>query len=217
MTTATSSLIGDATESRFRFSGDEHGSYSRIRHATLVDTAELDQLRAIAEGIGGAHSYFGGATPNLADGLPGAYSWPEGGSTLVVERDGELIAAARYLRIGHSGEATIAVAIGDVANRREIGSALVDALARAAHDVGVEHFVADLLTTNAAMLAVFVRSGFPTEIGVGDGVMHMSFSVDPASRDAGRSIVRAVPIWESVVGSCLADLISGASVRAGRR
>ncbi|MCU1492592.1 MAG: acetyl-CoA synthetase [Acidimicrobiaceae bacterium] len=181
---------------------DEDGRAYLLRVATARDRGSLDKLRAEAEAVGGTHSYFGIPAGHGAGSPAVTTPWPEGGTTVVAESGEVLIAAARFLRIGTSTEATVAVAVGDIPSQHDVGSRLVEALAFVAHAVGIEHLVADLLTTNAAMLAIFVRAGFATEISVGDGVMHMSFSVDPRGRDAGRSQVKAVPVWRSNLGSC---------------
>jgi N-acetylglutamate synthase-like GNAT family acetyltransferase len=118
-------------------------------------------------------------------------------TVLVAEQLGGLVGVARYRQIAGSTEATVAVAVKDLPERREVAVELVSTLALAAHERGIEHFVADLLTQNAAVLAVFVRAGFETEIDVGDGTMHMRMSLDPQSRREGRSAVRAAPIWST--------------------
>jgi hypothetical protein len=176
---------------------DESGHAYLVRSSTMRDRPALMQLRTAAEAIGGANSYFGRASLAPQGDRPVHKTWPTGGTTIVAESGGSLLGAARFARLGTSTDATVVVAVGDVLGPSDIGRHLVAVLAGAAHDAGVEHFVADLLTTNAAMLAMFVSAGFATEIGVGDGVMHMIFSVDPRERSTGRSNVRAIPMWES--------------------
>jgi hypothetical protein len=181
-----------------------------VRPSGNADVAALDRLRATTEAGTGGRALF-----ETISQLPGeilaSERWPEGGTTLVVEQSDEIVAAARFLRIGSSTQATVAVAVAEVPGQREIGSGIIEALAIAAFQSGIEHFVADLLTANAVMLAMFVRAGFATEISVGDGVMHMSFSVDPTERDHGRSKVKAVPMWESTVGGGWSDPTSSPS------
>lgn len=122
------------------------------------------------------------------------------GTMLVAELRGTIIGAARYVPIAGSRRATVVLAVADLGQRRELAARLVSQLATAAHESGIEHFVADLSSASAGLLAVFVRAGFSTEISVGDGTMRTTFSVDPKDRDAGKSQVRAVPVWESVPG-----------------
>ncbi len=128
--------------------------------------------------------------------------WHEGSVTLVAERDGAVVAAARYSPVAGTPDATVALAVADFLGQRELGGELVAELARVAHSRGVEHFVADLHPSNAPMLAVFVRAGFATEIAVGDGMMRMCFGVDPEERDTRRPVVRATPAWDASFGAC---------------
>lgn len=191
---------------------DESGVAYLVRPVAPSDVPALEELRrSLGEsGTTGSALAIGELVPGAT---PATELRREGSLMLVAGRAGTMVGAARYLQIGGSTEATVALAITDVPGHREIASRLVGQLALAAHERGIEHFVADLLPTNSSMLAVFVRAGFATEIGVGDGIMHMSFSVDPEGRDAGRSTVRAVPIWETELGSRHAEL--GADERDG--
>jgi len=183
---------------------DDAGTAYVIRPGTAADVDALAELRrtliaketARARGVVDDFVVHATAATEL---------WREGAVTLVLEHAGGVVAAARYSQIAGSTEACVALAVADLAGQRDLGIELVTRLAHVAHERGIEHFVADLHPSNAAMLAVFVRAGFATEIGVGDGVMHMCFSVDPASRDSGRSKVRATPVWDSVIGVCRSD------------
>ncbi|MHB1783846.1 MAG: GNAT family N-acetyltransferase [Acidimicrobiales bacterium] len=187
------------------FTTDGSRSYL-VREATPADFWIAGRLAAGS----GAVSWSSGPGETVpAQAVPQRTGWTridgaepagDGCVTLAVEQEGTVVGMARYLRIGGSSEAAVAVAVADGPERVEIAGRLVEQLAAIAHARGIEHFVADLFTANASMLAVFVRAGFATEISVGDGVMHMSFSVDPALRDAGRPTVRAVPVWESLIG-----------------
>ena len=187
------------------FTTDGNRSYL-VREATPADLRIAGRLEAGSGAVpwssGPGESASTQAVPQRTGSrrTDGAEPGGDGCVTLVAEQDGAVVGMARYLRIGGSSEAAVAVAVADGPERVEIAGRLVEHLALVAHARGVEHFVADLLTANASMLAVFVRAGFATEISVGDGVMHMSFSVDPVLRDAGRPSVRAVPVWESLIG-----------------
>ena len=185
---------------------DENGLAYVLRPAKGRDRAALNHLRATAETGGGQHSYFGIAGPGEPTGTA---PWPAAGVTVVAERGGALIGAARFERVLGSTDARVAVATTSIPCQREIGSRLVASLARAARDAGVEHFVATLASKNASLLAVFAGAGFATEIGVGDGIMHARFNVEPVGPEAGRSSVRAIPLWRAVDGHVeLADAIS---------
>lgn len=180
---------------------DDAGNAYVIRAGSSDDVDALAELRRTVVAKESARARHA-VDDFVAHAAAATELWREAGVTLVAERAGDVVAAARYSQIAGSTNATVALAAAELAGQRELGIELVTRLAQVAHSRGIEHFVADLHPSNAAMLAVFVRAGFATEIGVGDGVMHLCFSVDPASRDEARSQVRATPIWESTIGGC---------------
>ena len=75
-----------------------------------------------------------------------------------------------------------------------LGSLLLDELARAAWQRGVEVFRADTLAENSAMLDVFRHAGFPVTSGIEYGTVTLRFPIAPtddyraalAARDATR-------------------------------
>jgi len=134
-----------------------------------------------------------------------AAPWGDELTTVVADVDGELAGAACFDRITRTRDAHVALVVAATPLERTIGRRLVEALALLAHASGIEHLIADLLTAGAPMLAYCSRAGFPTDIGVGDGIKHMRFAVDPGLRIEGSSMVRAVPVWDSTVSLRLLD------------
>jgi RimJ/RimL family protein N-acetyltransferase len=55
-----------------------------------------------------------------------------------------------------------------------LGGKLLAHLARIARARGIRHFVAEVLPENRPMLAVFERSGLPTTLQRGEGVVHVN-------------------------------------------
>lgn len=166
--------------------GEVDGRAVLVREAIADDAAAVARLVAMSSGV-----------PQRASELD---LGPGESVTLVADAAPGIVGMARYRPIAGSPHASVVVAMAQVDESSELAVDLVDRLASHAFARGVERFVADLMAANASMLAVFVRAGFATEISVGDGVMHMSFSVDPCRRDAGHPTVRAVPIWQSSLG-----------------
>ena len=80
---------------------------------------------------------------------------------LVAERDGILLAVARYDRTPGSTEAEVAFVVADAYQHHGIGTLLLDELAKAARDRGITMFVAETLAENRGMIEVFSGSGFP--------------------------------------------------------
>ena len=79
--------------------------------------------------------------------------------------------------------------VADEYQHHGIGSLLLDELAHAAWQRGVEVFKADTLAENAAMLDVFRHAGFPVTSGIEYGTVTLRFPIEPT--DAYRSALAA--------------------------
>ncbi len=103
---------------------------------------------------------------------------------LVAVADDEIVAVARFDRLEGTGEAEVAFVVADSWQGRGIGSLLFDRLAELARECDVTRFVADTLSANKHMLAVFHHAGLPVEERVSDGVVHLVLELGPASGSA---------------------------------
>lgn len=92
---------------------------------------------------------------------------------LVAERDGEIVAVARFDRVGDPGEAEIAFVVEDAWQGRGIGTLLMARLVDRAREVGLTRLVADTLSCNRRMQAVFQHSGLVTTRRFDGEVMHV--------------------------------------------
>lgn len=102
---------------------------------------------------------------------------------LVVSAGSELIAVGRYERLGEGApEAEAAFVVADEYQGRGIGSVLLEHLAAAAREVGIERFVAEVLPQNAKMLNVFADAGYEVDRRYADGVVHLVFPVAQTER-----------------------------------
>ena len=115
---------------------------------------------------------------------------------LVATVGDRLIAVGRFDRAPGANEAEVAFVVADEYQHHGIGSLLLDELARAAWQRGVEVFRADTLAENSAMLDVFRHAGFPVTSGIEYGTVTLRFPIAPtddyraalAARDATRQL-----------------------------
>ncbi len=97
------------------------------------------------------------------------------------EDDQDIIGVARYDRT-FAHEAEVAFNISDSEQGRGLGSVLLEHLAAAARERGVQRFTAEVLPQNGKMLAVFREAGYELSQHVEDGVVSVSFDLDPTQR-----------------------------------
>jgi len=104
---------------------------------------------------------------------------------LVVTHGDRLVAVGRFDRPPGATEAEVAFIVADEHQHHGLGSLLLDELAKAGRDRGVETFKADTLAENAAMLDVFRHAGYPISSGVDYGTVTLRFPI--ALSDAARA------------------------------
>lgn len=132
---------------------------------------------------------------------------------LVAELGDELVAVARYDRLPGSDEAEVAFLVEDAHQGRGLGSLLLEHLAAAATAAGIRRFVAETLPENQRMLQVFRDAGYGDERRFADGVVRVSFDLEPTAESvaqmrererkaAARSVARLLrPATVAVVGA----------------
>ena len=105
---------------------------------------------------------------------------------LVAVLGDDIVSVARYDRLPGTDEAEVAFVVDDVHQGRGLGSLLLEHLAAVAKDHGIARFVAETLPGNSRMLSVFHDAGFADERRFADGVIRVSFPIEPteASRQA---------------------------------
>jgi GNAT superfamily N-acetyltransferase len=101
---------------------------------------------------------------------------------LVAFVDTTLVAIGRYERQLGTTTAEVAFAVADAHQRRGLATALLEQLAAAARSCGLDRFVADTQADNYRMLDVFHNAGFPERAHFQDGVIRVSFAIDPCRR-----------------------------------
>jgi acyl-CoA synthetase (NDP forming)/RimJ/RimL family protein N-acetyltransferase len=100
---------------------------------------------------------------------------------VAVTGDDAIIGVARYDKVAPD-EAEVAFNIADAHHGRGLGSVLLEHLAAAARERGVRRFTAEVLPQNGRMIAVFREAGYSLQQRLEDGVVSVSFDIDPTDR-----------------------------------
>jgi len=91
---------------------------------------------------------------------------------------GQMIAVGRY-DVVKPGEAEVAFLVQDDHQGRGIAQLLLEHLAQAARERGIERFVAEVLPDNQAMIQTFRDAGYRVVSQYDDGVLSLEFPIDP--------------------------------------
>lgn len=100
----------------------------------------------------------------------------------VAEVGDELIAVARYERYSGTDTAEVAFFVDDRHHGRGLATIMLEYLAAAARHHGLRRFSASTLPNNRKMLNVFARAGYDVNSHIEDGVVALSFAIDPTDR-----------------------------------
>lgn len=100
----------------------------------------------------------------------------------VITIGNDIAGIGRYDRLDAPNEAEVAFMIADAHQGRGLGSILIEHLAAAARENGIDTFTAEVLPENRTMLVVFQESGFDISRRFDDGVVVVEFSIDPTER-----------------------------------
>ncbi|HEX7350308.1 GNAT family N-acetyltransferase, partial [Brachybacterium sp.] len=99
----------------------------------------------------------------------------------VVLAGAEIIAVGRYDRISPDS-AEVAFNVSDSRQGSGLASVLLEHLAAAARERGIHRFTAEVLPENTKMIKVFTETGYDVERRLDDGVVMVSFQIDPTAR-----------------------------------
>ncbi len=137
---------------------------------------------------------------------------------LVAELGEDIVAIARFDRLGDGEDAEVAFTVQDDQQGRGLGTILLEHLAGVARELGLRRFVASTLPSNSRMLQVFTDAGFQVRRHLDGGVFELSFpvAVTPASVEAERArehVAEAHSVARLLAPSSVA--VVGASRRAG--
>jgi succinyl-CoA synthetase alpha subunit/RimJ/RimL family protein N-acetyltransferase len=99
-------------------------------------------------------------------------------AALIATIGDEMIGVVRYERLDESS-AEVAFNIEDAHQGRGIGSIFLEHIAAAARERGISTFVADVLPANRKMLHVFEEAGYVVDHEFEDGLVRLSFDLEP--------------------------------------
>lgn len=91
----------------------------------------------------------------------------------------DIVAVGRYDRLGEQKSAEVAFVVEDAHQGRGLGSILLEHLAAAARERGLQRFVAEVLAENSTMVRVFRDAGYQVSRAMEEGVVHLEFDIDP--------------------------------------
>ncbi len=100
---------------------------------------------------------------------------------LVITIGDEIAGIGRYDKISEDS-AEVAFNISDRHQGRGLGTVLLEHLTAAARENGLHRFTAEVLPQNRKMLAVFSDAGYEVDQHYDDGVISLSFDIDPTDR-----------------------------------
>ena len=103
---------------------------------------------------------------------------------LVLTLSGRMIAVGRY-DVVKDGEAEVAFLVEDQHQGRGIAQLLLEHLAQAARERGIQRFTAEILPDNSRMIQTFRDAGYRIVSEYEDGVLSLDFPIDPTDTAAG--------------------------------
>jgi acyl-CoA synthetase (NDP forming)/RimJ/RimL family protein N-acetyltransferase len=102
----------------------------------------------------------------------------------VLTLQGRIIAVGRY-DVVRPGEAEVAFLVEDQHQGRGIAQLLLEHLAQAGRERGVERFVAEVLPDNTRMIQIFRDAGYHVASEYEEGVLELEFPIDPTDTAIG--------------------------------
>src|SRR3954447_14360413 len=102
----------------------------------------------------------------------------------VLTLQGQMIAVGRY-DVVEPGEAEVAFLVEDQHQGRGIAQILLEHLAQAARERGVERFVAEVLPDNQRMIQTFRDAGYRVVSAYDEGVLQLEFPIEPTDTAIG--------------------------------
>ena len=100
----------------------------------------------------------------------------------VITRRQQIIGIGRYDRLDDPTQAEVAFNVSDANQGRGLGSILLEHLAVAARENGIDKFSAEVLPENRKMIQVFSEAGYEVHRHFDEGVISLSFDIDPTDK-----------------------------------
>lgn len=105
----------------------------------------------------------------------------------VAERDDEILGVARYDRYPDRPVAEVAFFTDDRMSGKGIATLLLEYLAAYGREIGISRFEATVLPSNRRMVRVFQAAGYGASSAYSDGVIEVTFDIEP-SEEASRAM-----------------------------
>ena len=198
------------------------GQTLRLRPPTATDS---DALVAFLEDLSPASRQmrFHGTLrpgPRLVEGDLDP-DWHDRGAligTLVQDGSEHVVALASYARLRDPEAAEVAFAVADRLQRLGVATRMLEQLALRASAAGIERLVFEILSSNAAMLAVVAEVGLPVTRRLRGGVIEVTMAIEPeaayvARRDDRDHVAVAASLRHFLEPASL--VVVGASARPG--
>lgn len=131
---------------------------------------------------------------------------------------GRIVGVGRYDRTGRR-TAEVAFNISDHHQGRGLGSVLLEHLAAAARERGIQRFEAEVLPQNRKMVGVFRDAGYEVSNRYDDGVIAVAFDIDPTERSMAVMAAREHRAEAASIAALLTPrsvAVVGASTTPGR-
>ena len=130
----------------------------------------------------------------------------------------EMVGVVRYDRTPGTSEAEVAIVVEDAHQGRGLGPVMLEHLAAAGEERGIERFCANVLPSNRRMLEVFRSAGFEVERHMSDGYVELVYPIHPTAASVSVSRAREHRAEAQSVARLLAPqtiAVVGASRAAG--
>jgi acetate---CoA ligase (ADP-forming) len=127
---------------------------------------------------------------------------------IVAELGDEVVAMARYDRQKSGNAAEVAFVVDDAHQSRGLGTLLLEHLAAIGRGQGIRRFVATTLPQNRRMLEVFRNAGYEVTTRFGQGVIDVSFAIEPTGASTAAQLQRE----HDAEARSIADLLAPSSI-----
>lgn len=158
------------------------GSVAHIRPIRPEDATGLQEFH-VAQSEQSIYLRFFAAMPRLSDRDAARFAEVDYTArvALVMTIEDRIIGIGRYDRLDGPEDTTAEVAfnVSDHHQGRGIGSVLLEHLADIGRDAGVRQFIAEVLPQNRKMIAVFAEAGYEVRHEFDDGLISVSFDIEP--------------------------------------
>ena len=156
------------------------GSTLRLQAPTSADFAEIHAFYERLSEVSRSFRFHGLARTDLVA-REEAEATGLDRMVLISRHDRQVSAVASYAGLREPGVAEVSFAVADDDQGRWIGMRMLEQLAEIAADHGIHRFDAEVMATNAAMLAVFEHAGYAVRRRGSVGEVTVSLDIAPTA------------------------------------